>query len=305
MPGGSTEVYTRIRPILEAIAARDFNGAACVTHIGTGASGHFVKMVHNGIEYAVMQLMAEAYDTLRKLYNISAPGIADIFEDYAQGKLGSYLFDISIKILRKKDEFQTGSFLVDHILDQAEQKGTGKWTVIDALERNICVPTIAEAVFTRNISANKKLRTKLGSTFQKFHGKNLPPLGEFIPLLENGLYASILTAYAQGYDLIREASQAEGWDVNLAEISRIWQGGCIIRAKILTFLHEAFLDVEKGVPHLFSIPEMMHALQTSMPDWHRVVSIIAEHGISIPALGSSLSYFEAMTDNKHPANYLQ
>lgn len=305
MPGGSVADYTKLSPIFSAIAARDFNGGACVTHIGVGASGHFVKMVHNGIEYAVMQIMAEAYDTLRKLYNLSAPEIADIFETYSREKLGSYLFDISLKVLQKEDEFQDGGSLVDYILDRAGQKGTGKWTAIDALERNICVPTIAEAVFARNISASKKLRGELASTFTKVSAKNLPPLGEFIPLLENGLYASILSAYAQGYDLITQASDTEGWDVNLAEISRIWEGGCIIRAEILSFLHQAFLDAPAGVSHLFAIPEVMNAFQSTISDWHKVTSIIIEHGIAVPTITSSLSYFESITDNRHPANYLQ
>lgn len=305
MPGGSTEDYAKIRPIFEAIAARDFSGGACVTHIGTGASGHFVKMVHNGIEYAVMQIMAEAYDILRKIYGLSAPGIAEIFEEYSKGKLGSYLFDISLPILRKQDAFQADSYLIDHILDSAGQKGTGKWTVIDALERNIAVPSIAEAVFARNISANKKLRTELSGAFDTFHGKNLPPLNEFIVFLENGLYASILSAYAQGYDLIARASKEEGWGVNLAEISRIWEGGCIIRAEILSFLHKSFLDSGADFSHLFTISEVRNSLRESAPDWHRVVSIINEQGIAIPTIGSALSYFESMTDNELPANYLQ
>lgn len=171
-----------------------------------------------------MQMMAEAYDALRKLYKLSAPGIADIFEEYSKGKLNSYLFDISLTVLRKEDNLQNGSVLVDHILDRAGQKGTGKWTVIDALERNIAVPSIAEAVFARNISANKTLRTELSAHFDKFYGRSLPSLNDFIPLLESGLYSSILSAYAQGYDLITQASAAEGWDVDLAEISRIWEG---------------------------------------------------------------------------------
>jgi 6-phosphogluconate dehydrogenase len=199
-------------------------------------------MVHNGIEYAVMQIMAEAYDTLRKLYGLSASGIADIFEEYSKGKLNSYLFDISLTVLRKEDSFHKGEYFIDFILDRAGQKGTGKWTVIDALERGIAVPSIAEAVFARNISANKKLRTELSTTFEEFHGKNLPILQDFLPLLKDGLYASILSAYAQGYDLITQASREENWEVNLAEVSRIWEGGCIIRAEILSFLHEAFLD---------------------------------------------------------------
>lgn len=276
-----------------------------MTHVGRGAAGHFVKMVHNGIEYAVMQMMAEAYDSLRKLYGLSASGIAEIFEGYSQGKLDSYLFDISLQVLRKKDTEHGDLYLIDHILDSAGQKGTGKWTVIDALERNIAVPSIAEAVFARNISTNKNIRTQLSPDFETFHGKNLPPLNEFVPLLKDGLYASILSAYAQGYDLIARASKEEGWGVDLAEISRIWEGGCIIRAEILSFLHEAFLDAPTEVSHLFSISEVKSAFRESISGWHRSVGIIIEHGIAVPAMGSALSYFEAMTDNTHPANYLQ
>lgn len=180
-------------------------------------------MVHNGIEYAVMQIMAEAYDSLRKLYRLSSPGIASIFEEYSKGKLSSYLFDISLKVLQKEDEFHNGASLVDYILDKAGQKGTGKWTVIDALERNISVPTIAEAVFARNISSAKTIRTQLSHQFEGFYGNGLPSLPDFISLLENALYASILSAYAQGYDLISQTSKTEGWDIDLAEVSRIWE----------------------------------------------------------------------------------
>lgn len=262
-------------------------------------------MVHNGIEYAVMQMMAEAYDALRKLYKLSAPGIADIFEGYSKGKLNSYLFDISLKVLRKGDEFQDGSYLIDSILDRAGQKGTGKWTVIDALERGVAVPSIAEAVFARNISAAKNTRTELARAFEKFYGNGLPSLSDFISLLEGGLYSSILSAYAQGYDLINQASEAEGWNVDLAEVSRIWEGGCIIRAEILTFLHRAFLASPEKAPHLFAIPEVVMTLKQNLPDWHRSVGIMSEHGIAIPTIGSALSYFEGMVDNAHPANYLQ
>lgn len=262
-------------------------------------------MVHNGIEYAVMQIMAEAYDTLRKLYKLSAPGIADIFEGYSKGKLNSYLFDISLVVLRKKDAFHKEESLIDSILDCAGQKGTGKWTVIDALERGVAVPSIAEAVFARNISVEKGTRTELTKVYERFHGNKLPSLADFTSLLENGLYASILSAYAQGYDLIAQASHKEGWDVNLAEVSRIWEGGCIIRADILTFLHQSFLDIPGRIPHLFAIPEVVTTLQQSLPDWHRSISIMSEHGIAIPTIGSTLSYFEGMVDDSHPANYLQ
>lgn len=252
-----------------------------------------------------MQIMAEAYDAFRKIYGLNATQIAEIFETYSKGKLSSYLFDISLTVLRKEDEFHAGAYLIDFILDQAGQKGTGKWTVIDALERGVAVPTMAEAVFARNVSSQKKLRTELSANFVPVTGTQTPDLSEFIVLLENGLYASILASYAQGYDLIAQASKAEGWNVNYAEISRIWEGGCIIRAEILTFLHQSFLNAPADIDHIFAIPEVIQALQQSTLDWHKSVSIMTEHGIAVATIGSALSYFESMTEVSLSANYLQ
>ncbi len=305
MPGGNAENYERVRPIFEKIAARDFKGNPCVTHVGTGASWHFVKMVHNGIEYAVMQIMAEAYDALRKLYRLSAPEIADIFEGYSQEKLDSYLFDISLSVLRKTDDLRPGQFLIDSILDSAGQKWTGKWVVIEALERGIAVPSIAEAVFARNVSSMKKLRLDLAEKYVNLPERGLPDLVDFRISLKNALYASILSSYSQGYDLIAKASESEGWNVNLAEITRIWEWGCIIRAEILVFLHSAFLYAPAWISHLFAIPEVIESLEDSLDDWHQAVGIMSEHGMAIPAISSSLSYFESLTDARHPANYLQ
>ncbi len=311
MPGGNREAYARLKPILDAVAARDFDGGGCVTYVGAGASGHFVKMVHNGIEYAVMQIMAEAYDVLRKAYGKSAPEIADIFERYAAGDLGSYLFDISVTVLRTKDDLVTGANLVDNVLDRAGQKGTGKWTVVDALERGVAVPSIAEAVFARNVSSQRNRRLALsetaGNSASTEISTDLPTnAADFEKMLEKALKASILSAYAQGYDLIATASDEENWGVDLAEVSRIWQGGCIIRAKVLSTLREAFATGgNEKIPHLFEIPKMWEIMETSAEDWKNVTRAAIAAGIPVPAISAGLAYYESLTDASLPANFLQ
>lgn len=316
MPGGSRQSYAHFEPILNAIAARDFDGGGCVTYVGAGASGHFVKMVHNGIEYAVMQIMAEAYDVLRKAYGKSAPEIADIFERYAAGDLGSYLFDISVTVLRTKDDLVTGTNLVDNVLDRAGQKGTGKWTVVDALERGVAVPSIAEAVFARNVSSQRNLRLRLsnarGMGISAETGTDRSPVGlasdfaDFEKKLEKALKAAILSAYAQGYDLIAAASAEENWGVDLAEVSRIWQGGCIIRAKVLSTLREAFTTGgNEKIPHLFEIPKMREVLEASVEDWKDVTRAAVSAGVPVPAVSAGLAYYESLTDASLPANFLQ
>lgn len=323
MPGGSHEAYERLKPVLDAIAARDFDGGGCVTYVGAGASGHFVKMVHNGIEYAVMQIMAEAYDILRKGYGKSASEIADIFERYAQGDLGSYLFDISVAVLRTRDDLGSDGNLIDVILDRAGQKGTGKWTVIDALERGVALPSVAEAVFARNVSSERALRLRLadlGSDKSETEsGANAPfePASsvsyhapadseKFESQLENALRASVLSAYAQGYDLIARASTDENWGVDLAEVSRIWQGGCIIRAKVLSTLQGAFQKSGNGkIPHLFEIPEMRDVLKNAEEDWKETVRTAVSANVPVPAISAGLAYYEGLTDASLPANFLQ
>lgn len=313
MPGGNEKSWQQLEPIFTKIAAKDFDGNPCVTFVGENGAGHYIKMVHNGIEYGVMQLMAEAYDILRKIYKLEAPKIAEIFEKYNQGKLSSYLFEISSKVLNKKDQFNNG-YLVDYILDKAGQKGTGTWTAIDALKRANGLSTITESVFARIISGDKEKRQNLDKIYEQIKTQpNQPIIGDkpeyscedFIPILEDALYAGMLSTYAQGYDLIQKAAQEENWEINLAEISRIWEGGCIIRAKILNFIHEAYKKSKTQSAHLFEIPEIKDALISSLPSLRELVAFSARNKVSSPAMGASLSYFDAITSNSSPANFIQ
>lgn len=302
MPGGSADSWKELKPILEKIAAKDFSGKPCVTHIGDGAAGHYVKMVHNGIEYGVMQLMAEAYDMLRTVYKLSAPQIAKIFEQLNKGKLNSYLFEIAVKVLNQKDEFKKG-YLIDFIKDAAKQKGTGAWTSLDALYDHTALPTITEAVFARLISADTTKRQKLSKLYKKVKINKKLPLIKFTKLLEDALYSSILSTYAQGYALIQTASQKNKWEINPAEISRIWEGGCIIRAKILNFIHKAF--AKNSEKHLFEISDVATGLKKSLPALREIVATSAKSGIAVSAMATALSYFDAITNNQTPANFIQ
>ena len=303
MPGGSEESWEILKPILEIIAAKDFKGNPCVTYIGENGAGHYVKMVHNGIEYGLMQLMAETYHLLKNMYQLDNSKITEIFKTFSQGGLKSFLFDITIPILRKKDEFQEG-FLIDYILDKAGQKGTGMWTSIDALERGIALPSITMAVFSRNVSSQKEQRNELSKTFPRTKPTHLPKLEGIVPGLEKALEAGMISIYAQGFDLMRQAAQEEGWNLDLAEITRIWQGGCIIRADLLKTLHESLKSTEEKT-HLFAINQIEKILKENLESWQTIVSLAFLNGIPIPALSTSLSYFEEMTTAKLPANFIQ
>ena len=342
MPGGSSEAWKALKPYLEAIAAQDFSGQPCVTQIGTDGAGHYVKMVHNGIEYAVMQLIAEAYQVLSVGYKQTPAQISALFKKYNSGKLNSFLFEIASIVLAKKDEtsppvlpsaegrknrdpllskgegrerFGVNGYLIDNILDRAGAKGTGAWTSADALERGMAIPSITEAVFARSISAAKDERVKLSKLYnQKIASKRMP-IGKFQTLLEDALYVAMISCYAQGYELIRAAATAEGWKINLAEVSRIWEGGCIIRAKLLNVLHAAYQQnppSEGGVggvlaqtPHLFAIPGIIKLMKKCVPDLREFVSLSGASGISTPVFAASLFYFQDMTTAKLPANMIQ
>lgn len=302
MPGGTKEAWQNLKPILEKIAAKDFNNKPCVTYIGDGSAGHYVKMVHNGIEYGVMQLMAEAYDMLRKVYKLSPPEIAKIFAQLNKGKLKSYLFEIAAKVLNQKDEFKKG-YLIDYIQDTAAQKGTGSWTALDALYSNVALPTITEAVFARLISADLDKRKNLNKIYKAPKISRGTSLTKFTKLLEDALYAAILSTYAQGYALIQSASKKYKWDINLAELSRIWEGGCIIRAQILNSLHKAYGT--NNQKHLFEINDIAKNLKKTVPALRETVAIGAKNGIAISGLASALSYFEATTNFPGSANFIQ
>jgi len=302
MPGGDKQAVDKILPILQKIAAKDFSGKPCVTYIGENGAGHYVKMVHNGIEYGVMQMMAEAYEMLRTVHKLPAPKIAKIFQKFNQGKLKSYLFEIAVEVLNKKDEFKKG-WLIDHILDKAGQKGTGQWTGIDSLTRAVSLPTITEAVYARINSGEKTRRLKISKLYPLPKPTKKIPLQKFTKLLEDALYAGMLSSYAQGYTLIKKTAFEESWKINLAEVSRIWEGGCIIRAKILNDLHKAF--AKNSNLHLFEIPSLAKTLKSTAPSLRTVVSYATASGIPIPSLATAQSYFESMRSANLSANFIQ
>jgi 6-phosphogluconate dehydrogenase len=308
MPGGSEAAWKKVKPILEYIAAKDFKGKPCVAHTGTGASGHYVKMVHNGIEYAVMQLIAEAYNLLQIWPPQPAPMIADVFENWNKGKLNSFLFGIVPQILRKVDELESRSktYLIDSILDKAEQKGTGTWTVQEGLNLGIAVPNIAQAVFARATSSRVTDRENLSANFdfmsphQKRHDEK-----DFHKILGDALHISILLTYAQGFDLLRAASEKHNWNINLAEVVRIWQGGCIIRAKVLVDLQKSFATEKKSSEHLLYSSYLTKECEVCIPGLKEILHLTSETFVATPVLSASLSYFNAFTTQCSPANLIQ
>lgn len=305
MPGGEPAAWKEMKSILEAIAAKDFSGKPCVTHVGADGAGHYVKMIHNGIEYAIMQLMAESYSYLKNIYGLKPPQIADIFERYYKGKLNSYLFEIALPVLRRKDDLTGKGYLVDAILDRAGSKGTGQWASVDALERGISIASITEAVFARYESAAKEDRLKLAQLYPKSGRSKKLPLKTFTDLLEDALYAAMISCYAQGYNLIQKTAAEEGWKVNIAEITRIWEGGCIIRAKLLNVLHKAYAQSKLKNSPLLAVPGIVKLMKQHVPELQKLVGVVGASGISIPAFASSLFYFQNMISEELPANFLQ
>jgi 6-phosphogluconate dehydrogenase len=301
MPGGTEHAWNQMKDIFEPVSARDFNGGPCVTYIGDNAAGHYVKMVHNGIEYGVMQVMAEGYDLLKRTYNLEAPEIAEIFKKYNQGILQSYLFEIASEVLSKKEGDE---YIVDMILDKAAQKGTGKWTAIDALDRGVGLSTITEAVYARANSSQKDLRVKLSKNHIKSDSETKVELDQFLKILEQALYAAMMISYAQGYHLIQTAAEENGWEINLSEVSRIWEGGCIIRAKVLNELHKGFEKHPKN-SHLFEIEELAGPINSAIPALRKINIFGISKGVPIPALASALAYFDTITSEKVPANFIQ
>lgn len=304
MPGGTAETWKRLKPLFSKVAAKDFAGKPCVSHIGSDGAGHYVKMVHNGIEYGIMQLIAEAYDYLRVVHKLKAPAIRDIFMELGAGRLNSYLFDITATVLDQRDTLTKG-YLIDHIRDTAGNKGTGKWTSADSLDRGISLPTITEAVFARYSSSDKSLRATLAKLYHPVRsGKKMSPK-KLAAMLDGALYAAIISTYAQGFHLMKQTASNEGWSLNFAEITRIWQGGCIIRADILQTISEAYKTSGKKIPHLFAIPSIHKQLRTTHSTLRQFVSMAALSGTPIPAFSTALSYIEQMTQEASSANMIQ
>jgi len=309
MPGGSDESWTTLGPILRSIAAIA-EGEPCVTHVGHDGAGHFVKMVHNGIEYADMQLIAEAYDLIRRGTGKSPAEIADVFVEWNRGELDSYLIEITAEVLRQVDA-ETGKPLVDVILDQAGAKGTGAWTVQNAADLGIPAPAIAEALFARSLSSKPAQRAaarglpgpadgalRLASLAQG------PEADAFIEDVRQALYASKIAAYSQGFDLIIAGAEQYGWDIAKGDIAAIWRGGCIIRAKFLNRITEAYA-ADPALPELLTAPYFHEALTRTQEAWRRVVQTAAAAGIPAPAFSSSLAYYDGLRAERLPAALIQ
>jgi 6-phosphogluconate dehydrogenase len=303
MPGGSTEAYAVVGPIFESIAARASDGDACVTHIGSDGSGHFVKMVHNGIEYADMQLIAETFDVLRNIGGLTPAEIADVFDEWNAGELESYLVEITALVLRHRDA-RTGRPFVDVVLDQAGQKGTGGWTVQTALTLGTPISSIAEAVFARGLSAHPEQRL-LGAHLR---GPSAKPVIEdrdaFVESVRQALYASKIIAYSQGFDVIRAGAEQYGWAIDSAKIAKIWREGCIIRARFLGHIAEAY-GADPSLDSLVTAPFFASAAGAAQDAWRSVVSAAALAGVPIPAFASSLAYYDGLRAARLPADLIQ
>ncbi|ANY08037.1 NADP-dependent phosphogluconate dehydrogenase [Pseudonocardia sp. HH130630-07] len=302
MPGGPQEAYGEVADILTAIAA-DVDGTPCCTHVGPGGAGHYVKMVHNGIEYADIQLIAEAYDLLSHVGGLSAPEIGTIFEQWNTGDLESFLIEITGIVLAKTDE-RTQAPLVDVITDQAEQKGTGRWTAIDALDLGVPLTGITEAVFARTLSALRDERKAASTTLAGPAQQRTGDVDQLVEDVRQALYASKVVAYAQGFAQMRAASQANDWDLDLGAMARIWRGGCIIRAQFLNRITEAY-ESHPDLDNLLMVPYFTEAVGAAQDAWRRVVVTATENGVAIPAFSSSLSYYDGYRRERGPANLIQ
>lgn len=309
MPGGSKESYQRLGPMLEKIAAKaPEDGQPCCTHVGADGAGHFVKMIHNGIEYADMQVISEAYDILRKSLSLSAPEIADIFEQWNQGDLDSYLIEITTEVLRHLDH-DTGKPLVNLILDQAKQKGTGTWTVQSAAELGVPITGIAEATFARGLSSSVEQRKAAQKICQQLEPATHEPVAAedkaaFIEDVRQALYASKIVAYTQGLNLIQAGAEEYHWDIDLADTAKIWRAGCIIRARFLNEVTKAYRRDPK-LPLLLADDFFFEKIQQALPHWRRLVAFATMRGIPIPVFSSSLSYLDGIRSPELPANLIQ
>jgi 6-phosphogluconate dehydrogenase len=302
MPGGDPSAYAEVEDIFTGIAAV-VDGTPCCVHVGPDGAGHYVKMVHNGIEYADIQLIAEAYDLLTHVAGLDAPAIGKIFEEWNAGDLESYLIEITGEVLQKTDA-RTGGPLVDVIVDQAEQKGTGRWTSQDALELGVPLTGITEAVFARTLSSLRQERKAAAGTL----AGPVPGAGEdrtdLVDDIRQALYASKVVAYAQGFAQMRAASKANDWDLDLGAMATIWRGGCIIRARFLNRIREAYAE-HGDVENLLMVPYFTEAVANAQDAWRRVVATATQQGVAIPAFSSSLSYYDGYRRERGPANLIQ
>lgn len=321
MPGGDIESWRELEPVWRAVAAKVDEetgkpigggapgrpvegGVPCTAHIGPGGAGHYVKMVHNGIEYGDMQLICEAYNILRHGLGLDVGRIQETFAEWNTGDLDSFLIEITSEILKVRDP-RTGQPMVDVIMDRAGQKGTGKWTIMSALEMGIPCSTMSEAVFARCLSAVKEERVRASRILVAPSARAFQAdPRQLIKAVRNSLYASKICSYAQGFALMRAASEEQDWNLNFGEIAMIWRGGCIIRARFLQRIKDAF-DRDHALPNLLLDEYFRKVIETTQEDWRTVVSQAALSGIPVPAFAASLAYYDSYRSERLPANLLQ
>ena len=303
MPGGSRAAWEQVSDILIDISAKIDGNVPCCDYIGENGSGHYVKMVHNGIEYGDMQLISEAYFLMKEILKMSAAEMQKVFENWNKGELNSYLIEITADILKKVDN-ETGKPMVDVILDSSGQKGTGKWTSQEALELGVTAPTITEAVFARNMSSKKEQRVEASKILEGPEALFEGDREELISDIQKALYVSKLCSYAQGFELLKEASKVYNWNLKLGDISLLWRGGCIIRAQFLNKIKEAY-DRNSELKNLLLDPYFKEVIDNSQKSWRRVIGLAAEHGIPVPSFSSALSYYDSYRRDVLPANIIQ
>ncbi|HBM8385837.1 TPA: NADP-dependent phosphogluconate dehydrogenase [Enterococcus faecium] len=305
MPGGQKEAYALVAPILEQISAKAEDGAPCVTYIGPNGAGHYVKMVHNGIEYGDMQLIAESYDLMKNILNLSVEEMADIFKEWNQGELDSYLIEITADILTRKDDEGTGKPVVDVILDAAGNKGTGKWTSQSALDLGVPLPLITESVFARYISAYKEERVQASKILSRTNDFEFTgDKKELVEKIREALYFSKIMSYAQGFAQLRVASKEFDWDLPFGEFAKIWRAGCIIRARFLQKITDAY-DKNPEIENLLLddyFVEITKKYQQSVRD---VVALAVQAGVPVPTFSSAIAYFDSYRAERLPANIIQ
>jgi 6-phosphogluconate dehydrogenase len=302
MPGGSKAAWPFVKDIFHAISAKTADGASCCAWIGDNGAGHFVKMAHNGIEYGDMQLICEAYQLLLDIGGFTYEEMADIFTEWNKAELDSYLIEITGEILRFKDT--DGSPIVTKILDSAGQKGTGKWTVVTALDQGVPLSLIGESVFARMISSMKDERVNASKIFGGPRKEKIADRQQFIDDIRKALYCSKIVSYAQGFNLLKSAAKEYGWDLNYGEIAMIWRGGCIIRSAFLNKIYEAFTRDPK-LANLIIDSYFSGILTANAESWRRVISTAALNGVPLPAMSAALSWFDSYRSAWLPANLLQ
>ncbi|MCU0507222.1 MAG: decarboxylating NADP(+)-dependent phosphogluconate dehydrogenase [Anaerolineae bacterium] len=302
MPGGSKAAWPAIKPIFQAVAAKVADGTPCCDWVGGTGAGHFVKMVHNGIEYGDMQIIAEAYQLMKEGLGLTNDEMAEVFTKWNEGPLDSYLIEITRDILAYKDE--KGEATVDYILDSAGQKGTGKWTVSSALDQGTPLTLVGEAVFARFLSALVDERAAAAKVLCGANGRVTGDREAFLADLEKAVYAAKIVSYAQGYMLMRAAAGVYGWDLNLGGIALMWRGGCIIRSVFLGKIKDAF-DADPNLPNLLLNPYFQQAMAEGDAAWRRVVSTAVQIGVPVPTLSSSLAFYDGYRRERLPANLTQ